>query len=343
MPKVLDYSVLIVESVSDLLLLEKSHKKSYLRDRVRFLRFLKEGSVKSQSAAGNLIGISSRQSKNLWSKYKSQGISYFEEARINQNWGKLSSVQISQLLQYLDQDHTASQKEVQQYIKDNFAQEFSQPGIHYLFKRLKVKLKTGRPSNIKKDEKEGEAFKKKLPLIQSEYGKEQIYFEDEMRYATRTECKRRWTRQGKRPKCKVKIGYEWGWLYVAICPQTGDMIASFISHLDKECFSMFANQFQNHLEKQNKNGTVLMIADGATAHQPDCLPEQIKLLKLPRASPDLNPVERFFAELRRPLSNRVFENKKQVENALDWWVKEWRNDPNRLIKLTNFSWIKGEN
>jgi len=79
-----------------------------------------------------------------------------------------------------------------------------------LFKRLKVKLKAGRPSNIRKDESAGEEFKKKVPSLQAEYEKEQIYFEDEMRYGTRTECKRRWTRQGKRPTCKVKIGYKWG-------------------------------------------------------------------------------------------------------------------------------------
>ena len=163
MPKILDYSVLIQESSSTLIALEKSHQKSYLRDRVRFLRFLKEGTVKSQSAAGALIGLSSRQSKNLWLKYKEEGISYFTEPRINQNWGKLSSLQISKLLQELDKDQTITQKEIQEYIKDNFGKDFSKPGIHYLFKRLKVKLKTGRPSNIRQDKEATEAFKKNFP------------------------------------------------------------------------------------------------------------------------------------------------------------------------------------
>ncbi|WP_338792425.1 winged helix-turn-helix domain-containing protein [Bernardetia sp. MNP-M8] len=156
MPKILDYSSLIIESLPYLLALEKSQQKSYLRDRVRFLRVLKAGNVKSQAAAGNIIGLSSRQSKNLWLKYQQEGIDYFIKARINQNWGKLSSLQISELLQELDQDNTLTQKEVQQYVKDTFGEDFSQPGIHYLFKRLKVKLKTGRPSNIRKDELAGE-------------------------------------------------------------------------------------------------------------------------------------------------------------------------------------------
>jgi len=120
------------------------------------------------------------------------------------------------------------------------------------------------------------------------------------------------------------------------------MIASFISNLDKECFSMFATQFQNHLQEQKINRTILLITDGATAHQSDCLTEQIKLLKLPRASPELNPVERFFQELRKPLSNKIFETKEQVEECLQKWVEEWKNQPQRVIKLTKFTWIKGE-
>jgi len=79
-----------------------------------------------------LISLSFRQGKKLWSKYKEQGISYFTQPRVNQNWDKLSSVQIAQLLQYLDQAKT--QKEVQAYIKESFGKDFTQAGIHYLFK-----------------------------------------------------------------------------------------------------------------------------------------------------------------------------------------------------------------
>ncbi len=35
---------------------------------------------------------------------------------------------------------------------------------------------------------------KKMPDLQQTYGQEQIYFTDEMRYGTRTACKRRWSR-----------------------------------------------------------------------------------------------------------------------------------------------------
>jgi len=188
----------------------------------------------------------------------------------------------------------------------------------------------------------GQRLLKKVPELQEKYGKEQIYFEDAMRYGTRTACKRRWTRQGKRPSCQMKIGYESAWLYVAICPENGDMLASFISHLDKDCFGLFAKQFKKHLEERNIEKRVLMIADGATAHQKSCLEEGIELMKLPTACPELNPVERFFEELRKHLSNRIFESIEEGKKCLEFWVKEWKDKPESIIKMSNFSWIKGE-
>lgn len=157
----LAYSELIAESAEELLRLEKAQRLSYLRDRLRFLRFLKTGHARSQGEAGSLIGLKQRQSQNIWKKYQEQGLGYFTEPRVNQHWGKLSSHQISQVLQYLDQDGVKTQNEVQSYIADNFGEQFTQAGIHYLFKRLKVKLKTGRPSNIRQDKMGKEDFQKK--------------------------------------------------------------------------------------------------------------------------------------------------------------------------------------
>lgn len=163
-----------------------------------------------------------------------------------------------------------------------------------------------------------------------------MYYTDEMRYGTRTESKRRWTRQGHRPQCKVKIGYEWGYLYVAICPTTGDMFSCFASHLDKDCFSYFVNEFKAHLQEQGIEQTVLLIGDGATAHQARLMPEGIDWLKLPTACPELNPVERFFEELRKVLANRIFESKQLVEECLHFWIHDWEKRPNDIRKLTNF-------
>ena len=160
-----------------------------------------------------------------------------------------------------------------------------------------------------------------------------------MRYGTRTATKRRWTRQGRRPVCKVKIGYAWGYLFVALCPATGELFACYCSHLDKACFAYFVTEFDKHLQAQGLNSAVLLIGDKATAHQESLLPDSIHWQSLPTACPELNPVERFFEELRKLVANRIFENKEQIEQCLSFWIHEYQKQPDNLIQLTQFAWL----
>lgn len=164
-----------------------------------------------------------------------------------------------------------------------------------------------------------------------------------MRYGTRTHCRRRWSRQGTRPTCRVRLGYEWGYLYVAICPFTGDMFSMLLTHLDKDCFAEFARQLQEHL-KEKGVGRALLVGDGATAHTSQQWQEhqQLEWVKLPTACPELNPVERFFEELRKSTSNRVWESKQQVEQLLVKLVEEYRQQPQQLKQLTLYPYIKDE-
>jgi transposase len=178
-----------------------------------------------------------------------------------------------------------------------------------------------------------------MPDWQQAYTQKQIYFTHEMRYGTRTASKRRWSRQGRRPVCKVKIGYEWGYLFVALCPATADLFACYCSHLDKACFKYFTQEFSTHLQEKAITSPVLLIGDKATAHQTSLLPDSIHWHSLPTACPELNPVERFFEELRKILANRIFEDKNQVEQCLTFWINDYQKQPDTLIQLTQFAWL----
>lgn len=156
----LEYVDLIQESLAELEQLEAKQKKSFYKDRVRFIRYLKEGTAKSQAKAGSLISLQNRQSQNLWQIYRQSGMEGLLKEKKAPHLGKLTSVEYSRLLQRLDQDQMMSQKQVRAYLQDEMGKTYTQPAIHYLFKRLKVKLKTGRPVNVRKDYS-GEAALKK--------------------------------------------------------------------------------------------------------------------------------------------------------------------------------------
>ena len=169
---------------------------------------------------------------------------------------------------------------------------------------------------------------------------ERVYFTDEMRYGTRTHIKRRWTIEGDRPVCPMKVGYQWGYLYVALCPFTGDVFSMLFTHLDKACFAAFLSHLNLHLNALP--GKVLLIGDGATAHTAQDWADipDLEWKRQPTASPELNPVERFFLELRRHTSNRVFACKQEVEKLLVSLVKRYTDNPQAVRSLTLFPYIK---
>lgn len=164
---------------------------------------------------------------------------------------------------------------------------------------------------------------------------------DEMRYGTRTHCKRRWTVQGDRPKCPMKLGYEWGYLYVAICPYDGDIFSMFCTNLDKECFNIFMDGLEAHLEEKYGKQEVLLIGDGAsahTAHDWDAR-QNVDWVRQPTACPEVNPVERFFEEIRKQ-TDGLFHTKEQVEDRVGTIVERYQNDPEAVSKLTLFPYFK---
>jgi hypothetical protein len=59
---------------------------------------------------------------------------------------------------------------------------------------------------------------------------------------------------------------------------------------------------------------------------------------LPAYAPELDPVERWFQELRRESSNERFETIKLLQEALNRTLSPYWDDRARLRRLTGFSW-----
>lgn len=162
---------------------------------------------------------------------------------------------------------------------------------------------------------------------------------------TRSECKRRWTPEAHRPKCRMKLGYEFCYLYAALNPFTGALFSLILPDMTKESFSLFSEHFSKYLNKVygyvskeagpgKVKDKVLLIADGAGAHQAQvCAGVGVDFTKLPTACPELNPVERFFEELRKELSNHVFEGMAELEKHLIAILKKYYKSPQTIISL----------
>ena len=101
--------------------------------------------------------------------------------------------------------------------------------------------------------------------------------------------------QGHRPKTPIHIGYEFIHLSVAIASFSGNIFAMCLLRLDQACFALFAKAFDESLTHKT-----MLIVDRVTAHKAQLMANtKIELQKLPTACPKINPVKRFFQELRR--------------------------------------------
>jgi transposase len=170
--------------------------------------------------------------------------------------------------------------------------------------------------------------------LTQEVANEDLEFEDEMRVGTRTELGRRWAPIGVRPLGKQQIGYEYVYLYVSLKPYTGELFAMMLPRLDKQCFGIFARERSKSLKKKT-----LWVLDGASAHRLGSDHELLALQKLPPYSPELNPVERFFEELRRRMKFRIFASLDEAEECLSEVLQEFYEDAERVKSLTLFPYI----
>ncbi len=156
----MNYASLIIDDLETLKQIEKKQKLVRNGKSVRFLILLKSGQSRTQKKAGEVVGWQVRQSQKIWQKYQESGLEGVLETRRRGGFGKLSSIEISGLNRYLREMGARSLAEIQSYLKDSYGVEYTIGGVSDLCLRLKIKLKTARPSNYKKDAGAVAAYKK---------------------------------------------------------------------------------------------------------------------------------------------------------------------------------------
>ena len=134
----------------------------------------------------------------------------------------------------------------------------------------------------------------------------------------------------------VRRSYKWTYLYAAVEPTTGESFCLYLPGMDSGCLQSFLDQLSEAYPEHH----LLVVLDGAPSHRSGEIvcPENVDFLRLPAYSPELNPVERWFQEFRRELSNEVFETVELVQQALSQALLPYWVEPAHLRQLTGFSW-----
>lgn len=141
--------------------LEGQVKDLKARDRVRFIRLLKTGEAATQKQSGTLIGLQERQSQRLWKQYREAGLSAMCQSHYRGGAAKLDQERQQQFIERLKQDDIWSLEQARIFLQQECGVQYTIGGVSAVCRRLKVKLKTGRPQNVKQKAEEAEDFKKK--------------------------------------------------------------------------------------------------------------------------------------------------------------------------------------
>lgn len=102
------------------------------------------------------------------------------------------------------------------------------------------------------------------------------------------------------------------------------------------------NVFLQELSGRHPNEQIILVWDGASSHRGKELkvPGNISLISLPPYSPELNPVENFWKELKKQgFYNRVFTCMREVEDLLETTLKYFEDHPQLVRSIVAFDWI----
>jgi transposase len=168
--------------------------------------------------------------------------------------------------------------------------------------------------------------------------KVRLMFQDEARFGRMTRIRRCWSPSPLRPVVFNGYEREFTYVYGAVSPREGEMDWSMTPKMNTENMSAFLKQVSRAHPKE----FIVMVVDGASSHKSKDLavPENIRLLPLPGYSPELNPQEHIWDELReKEFPNRVFEHMNAVKNQLLHGLTTLCSDPTRIRSITNWPWI----
>ena len=138
-------------------------------------------------------------------------------------------------------------------------------------------------------------------------------FQDEAGFGRINKPKYCWCRKGTRPSVPCHHIREYRYAYGAMEPLTGDSCFLIMPYCNTVCMNIFLKK----LSEKYPEDMILLCCDGAVWHKFKTLqvPDYIRLFYIPPYTPEMNPIEQIWKELRaRGFHNGVFQT---LENVVD--------------------------
>ena len=157
---------------------------------------------------------------------------------------------------------------------------------------------------------------------------------DELRLGLRGTTRRVWGRRGVKVRQRLQLRYDWWYLFVAVDGRAGTVSWTWVD-------SMRAADLVPLMEALRADAPLdALVWDGASSHRDATVRAVgVPLIDLPPYSPELNPAERLFEEVRRHVEGRVYATLADKVAAVTAFLEELDADPARVRRLCGWEWI----
>ena len=163
-------------------------------------------------------------------------------------------------------------------------------------------------------------------------------FQDEARFGRISRCRYCWAKFPLRPTVKAMLTHQSVYAYGAVSIPQGNFDSLVLPHVNSDGMAIFLAE----IAKRYPNDNIVMVLDGAGWHKSKSMtiPDNIRLLGLPPYSPERNPVEHLWDELReKHFRNRAFDSLDALENQLVEALRQLENSDERVKSICNWEWI----
>jgi len=124
-----------------------------------------------------------------------------------------------------------------------------------------------------------------------------LFFEDEARFGRINNLRHCWVPKDHIPVAARQMIREYMYVFSSVCPQTGELYSLILPACNTDAMQLFLNG----LSGQYSRYRIILLMDKAGWHTSSKLsiPPNISIWNLPPYSPELNPVELIWRELRK--------------------------------------------
>lgn len=171
-------------------------------------------------------------------------------------------------------------------------------------------------------------YKLRISLDKNKIDNVNLYYQDESRFGLMTHMGRCLTAKGVKPIVNYQHAFKNTYLYGSFSPINGDSFVYEIEGTTSEIFYKYLLEFSKYKPRELK----IIIIDNAGFHSLKQyeIPDNIKLIRIPPYTPELNPSEKIWHYIKQYYKNKIFEN---LSNVKIWLHEFIRNNLNPgLIK-----------